>query len=88
MSRRKRKFEEEIQRMLWKIKMEELNFKNTSAGSVRSLLLEATEFTPQFPASQRRTFNDIVLSVPAQRRSLNDVNKRIVHTMTSYFLQP
>ena len=38
---RKRKFEEDIQRMLWKIKMEELSFK-TSAESVRSLLLEAT----------------------------------------------
>ena len=38
------KFEEDIQRMLWKIKIEELNFK-TSAESVRLLLLDALEFT-------------------------------------------
>ena len=39
---RKRKFEEDIQRMLWKIKPEELSFK-TSAESVRLLLLKVSQ---------------------------------------------
>ena len=47
MSHRKRKFEEDIQRMLWKIRMDELSFK-TSAESVRLFqhVQETKKFTP------------------------------------------